>query len=199
MMTTWRQETVYPMTSTSKTNQLNLIRVCAVWIIWHCRLEDGNLCRINDTGRLRKSFLLKPEDSKCKVRRHFQEISVSVSDVDFGTVRASSYPLLLFWTICINHQLKRVPQAHGYPVSLANYQAMDKYGESCGVVDMDTTVPEIREGKFALLATTDDSFWALMLMWKDGVAERCGVAKLSKDVIDRSLPPGPRWKAVVLG
>jgi hypothetical protein len=169
------------------------------WIIWHCRLEDGNLCQISATGRLRKSLLLKPEDSKCKVRRHFQEISVSDSDVDFGTVRASSYSLLLFWTICINLRLKRVPQAHGYPVGLVNYRAMDKYGESCGVVDMDTTVPEIGEGKFALLAATGDSFWALMLMWKDGVAERRGVAKLSKDVIGGCLPPGPRWKAVVLG
>ena len=169
------------------------------WIIWHCRLEDGNLCRISDTGRLRKSLLLKPEDSKCKVRRYFQEIVVSVSDVDFGTVRASSYPLLLFWTICINLRLKRAPQAHGSSVGLVNYRAMDKYGESCGLVNMDTTVPEIGEGKFALLAATDDSFWALMLMWEDGVAERRGVAKLSKDVIDGCLPPGPRWKAVVLG
>jgi hypothetical protein len=142
---------------------------------------------------------MKPEDSIRKSRRRFQEIPVSISDIDLGTVRPSSYPLLLFWTICINLQLERISQLHGYPDGLVNYQAIDKYGKSCGTVNMDTTVPETGEGKFALLAASDGNFWALMLMWKDGVAERRGVAILSKTVIDNCLPPGPRWKAVVLG
>lgn len=171
------------------------------WIIWHARLEDGKLNRISYTGRLRKTLLLKPEDSKCKVRKQFQEIPVSVIDVDFGSgmVCTSSYPLLLFWTICINLRLKKLPQEQGGPVGLVNYQAVDKYGESCGVVQMDTLVPEIIEGKFALLIASDDSFGALMLIWQDGIAERRGVAKLSKNVIDSCLPPGPRWKAIILG
>jgi hypothetical protein len=76
---------------------------------------------------------------------------------------------------------------------------MDKYGEACGTVYVDTDMPEIREGKFALLAANDDSFWTLMVRWEDMVAERRGVAVLSKDVIDSCLPPGPRWKGIVLG
>lgn len=60
-------------------------------------------------------------------------------------------------------------------------------------------MPEIIEGKFALLIASDDSFGALMLIWQDGIAERRGVAKLSKNVIDSCLPPGPRWKAIILG
>jgi hypothetical protein len=169
------------------------------WIIWHCRLEDGNLFRITETGRLRQSLLLKPEDSKCKARRRFQEISVSVNDIEFEIPLASSYPLLLFWTICISLQLKRKSQRRRQPIGLVDYQAMDKYGKHCGVVEMDTAVPEMRESKFALLAADHDGFWALLLMWKDGVAERRGVAQLSKHIIDRCLPPGPRWKAIVLG
>jgi hypothetical protein len=169
------------------------------WIIWHCRLEDGNIFRITDTGRLRKTLFLKSEDSKCKVRQLFQEIPVSVTDIEFGTPPASSYPLLLFWTICVNLSLKRRAPTRKNPMGLADCGAVDKYGESCGMVQMDTTVPEIGDGKFALLAADDDGFWALMLMWKDGVAERRGVAYLSKGVINVCLPPGPRWKAIVLG
>jgi hypothetical protein len=169
------------------------------WIIWHCKLEDGSIRRITDTGRLRRSLFPKIEDSRGNSRQHFQEISASVSDVDFGTIRFNSYPLLLFWTICVNLRLKRAPQENGSSVGPINYQAMDKYGESCGTVYVDTDMPEIREGKFALLAAIDDTFWALMVRWEDTVAERRGVAVLSKDVIDSCLPPGPRWKGIVLG
>ena len=168
------------------------------WIIWHCKLEDGNLYRISNTGRLRKSLLPKPEDSKRNARRKFQGIQVAVSDIEFGIVSASSYPFLLFWTICINLCLKRGSRAKGFLPGLVNYDAMDKFGKSCGKVKMDTIVPEMAEGKFALLAVTDDNFWALMLVWKDGVAERRGIVQLSKSVLDRCLPPGPRWKAITL-
>lgn len=169
------------------------------WIIWHCRLEDSSIRRITDTGRLRRSLFPKMEDSRGNARQHFQEILASVSDVDFGTIRLNSYPLLLFWTICVNLRLKRAPQENGSSVGPVNYQAMDKHGESCGTVYVDTDMPEIREGKFALLAANDDSFWTLMVRWEDMVAERRGVAVLSKDVIDSCLPPGPRWKGIVLG
>lgn len=172
------------------------------WIIWHCRTEKGKYYRITDTGRLRKSLFPKLEDSKSNARRDFQEIPTSASDVNFGSVRVGSYPLLHFWTICINLRLKKAPRQNRNPVlsvSPIEYRAIDKNGESCGVIYLDATIRRIREGKFALLAISNSSFWALMLRWKGGVAERCGVAELSTDIIDRCFPPGPRWKVVVLG
>lgn len=169
------------------------------WIIWHCKLEDGNLFRITDTGRLRKALLLKPSDTLQNSRDRFQQISIAVTDVSFWNIRSVSYPLLLFWTICINLRLKRAPQLKGEPPEPVDYFAMDKFGESCGKVDMDTTIHETGEGKFAFLSATDNTFWALMLVWKDGVAERRGVAELSKSALDGCLPPGPRWKAITLG
>jgi len=171
------------------------------WITWHCRLEDGKLFRIDNTGRLRKSPLPKAEDGQSKSRRAFQQLPVSVSDVDFGAVRAKSYPLLLFWTISVNLRLKRqsylgesrVPTGH------VNFEAIDRYGEKCGTVEVDTIMAEATEGKFALLAVDEQEIWALMLKWEDDIAERRGVARLSKEVLDTCLPPGPRWKAVILG
>jgi hypothetical protein len=168
------------------------------WIIWHCKLEDGNLYRISNTGRLHKSLLPELEDSKRNARRKFQGIQVAASDIEFGIISDSSYPFLLFWTICINLGLTRESRAKGFVSGIVNYHAMDRCGKSCGTVKMDTIVPEMAEGKFVLLAATDDNFWALMLVWKDGVAERRGIVQLSKSVLDRCLPPGPRWKAITL-
>ncbi|KAE9379659.1 HET-domain-containing protein [Stipitochalara longipes BDJ] len=175
------------------------IKYLGGWIIWHCKLEDGKLFRITETGRLRKSLLLKPEDTIQNSRTGFQKIPIAVSDVDFSNLPSLSYPLLLFWTLCINLRLLRALPEQGHPHGLVNYLAIDKFGKSCGKVEMDTAIPESEYGKFALLAATEDAFWALMLVWKDGIAERRGVVKLSNSVLDGCLMPGPRWKAIVLG
>jgi hypothetical protein len=87
----------------------------------------------------------------------------------------------------------QVPPAYVY------FEAIDRYGEKCGTVTIDTTLSEAAEGKFALLAVNEQEFWALMLKWDDEIAERRGVARLSKAVLDTCLSPGPRWKAVALG
>jgi hypothetical protein len=171
------------------------------WITWHCRLEDGKLFRIDNTGRLRKSPLPKAEDGQSKSRRAFQQIPVFVSDVNFGAIQAKSYPLLLFWTICVNLRLKKQSYRgeSGLPTGHVNFEAIDRYGEKCGTVEVDTIMSEATGGKFALLAVNEQNFWALMLKWEDEIAERRGVARLSKEVLDTCLPPGPRWNAIVLG
>ena len=92
-----------------------------------------------------------------------------------------------------------MPQAPKDVLGVVNYQAINMYDESCGEVIMDEANPAITEGKFALLAAHEENFWAIMLIWKDGIAERRGVANLSGHVINSCLPPGARWKAVVLG
>lgn len=66
------------------------------WITWHCRLEDGKSFRIDNVGRLRKSPYPKAEDCQSKGPRAFQQMPVSVSDVDFSVLRTKPYPLLLF-------------------------------------------------------------------------------------------------------
>ncbi|PMD29672.1 HET-domain-containing protein [Hyaloscypha variabilis F] len=169
------------------------------WIIWHCKLEDGDVVRISNTGRFRKSLMLQPEDTLRNARTKYQEFPVATSGVGFSKVPPTSYPLLLFWTICIELRLERALPAPGDPLGLAYYSAMDKFGESCGRFTMDPTTPENGDGEFALLAATNDSLWALMLVWKDGIAERRGAVELSNSVLDGCLPPGPMWKAIVLG
>jgi hypothetical protein len=58
---------------------------------------------------------------------------------------------------------------------------------------------EMRFGKFAILASSARGYWALLLEWEKGVAERRGIILLKKDVIQKCLEPGPKWEAIVLG
>jgi hypothetical protein len=177
------------------------------WIIWHCTLEDGKVYRIDDTGRLRKRLLLTVEDTQSKSREAFQKIPVSASDINFTAIRATSYPLLLFWTICVNLCLTRRPTSYEItdkidPRIVENrhaFDVIDRYGTKCGTADIASTMPEAAEGKFALLTMYEGYFWAILLGWEDDIAERRGVARLSAEAIEVCLDPGPRWKAIVLG
>jgi hypothetical protein len=98
------------------------------------------------------------------------------------------YALLIFWTICITLR-----------VEARSCEVLDRNGEKCGTIVMNTTTSEEVMGQFALLAVDDQEFWALLLEWEDGITERRGMAKLRKPALVRCLPPGPRWKLVVLG
>lgn len=176
------------------------------WVNWHCMLHDRTVFHINDTGRLRRTVNLNLENSISKARSDFQRIPAPISDVDFRAVRPSNpYPLLLFWTICINLPLKEDmntnPQSRAYRVSkgLVDYRVIDGYGKDHGLVQMDIVAHGFEEGKFAILSMTDDTIWALMLTGTGDISERCGIAKLSLSAMDIALRPGPRWKKVILG
>ena len=68
-------------------------------------------------------------------------------------------------------------------------------------MDMEIPSPlvEMQAAKFAILASSESGYWALLLKQENGVAERRGVVRLNKDVLKKCLDPGPRWEAVTLG
>jgi hypothetical protein len=170
------------------------------WITWHCLLEDGKRFRIDNIGRLRKSPFPKAEDSLRKARRAFQKIAVSVSDVDFTGIRAKSYPILMFWTICVNLRLRYRPNFREVEnrIQTLSFNVIDRLGATCGSVTGEFTLKG-SEQKFAIVASDETHFWALLLVWEDDIAERRGVARLPMEILETCLPPGPRWKAIVLG
>lgn len=176
------------------------------WIIWHCALEDGKIYRIDNTGRLRKKLFLGVEEARSNSRPVFQRITVSSSDINFGAIRAKTYPLLMFWTICVNLCLEIRPRSDEITDNtdlriVENrhaFDVIDRYGTKCGTADMASTISEATEGKFALLAMYEGYFWAIVLGWEDDIAERRGVARLSTEAIEACLDPGPRWRAIVL-
>ena len=171
------------------------------WVIWFCKFKDGQTYRFSEIGRLRKAPHPESENAIKNDVKELTEIPTTVSDSDLYTIRAKSYPLLIFWTVVINLRLKPKPYIPGYPTSHVNYEPIDRYGRNLdGEVQMDmaSSADEMQVGKFAILASSNTKFWALLLKWEDGVAERRGVVTLSKDVLEKCLDPGPRWRAIVL-
>jgi hypothetical protein len=75
---------------------------------------------------------------------------------------------------------------------------IDKKGRKCGTVVADEPISDLTGAKFVLVAVLNDQFQAIMVRWRDEVAERCAFAQLNMNVLDSCLPPGPRWKPVVL-
>lgn len=190
----WRSNPDYDGSPASETLQR--------WVLWVCKFKDGQTYRFSDTGRLRKAPPPGFANAIKNAVTELKEIPITISDGDLYTVRAKFYPLLIFWTVLINLRLRPISHISGYPTDHVDYQPIDRYGRDLdGEVQMDMALPadEMQVGKFAIVAASDTTFWALLLKWENGVAERRGVVHLSKDVLERCPDPGPRWRAIVLG
>ncbi|KAI9688356.1 MAG: hypothetical protein M1822_001305 [Bathelium mastoideum] len=181
------------------------------WIVWHF-ISAGKVCGIDSTGSP-KGLTSSPtlEQAQMSSKALFQGLPASGSD-DATIPRTASefkYPTLLFCTVCVNLKLRinthtiwneaeRQHVTAADPVSKCD--AGDGEGLRCGDVSLDMPLAHTSaKATFALLAQSNRGFWALMLEWKDGIAERRGQAILSPDVLDRCLPPGPRWRTIILG
>jgi hypothetical protein len=173
------------------------------WIDWHCRIEGGKLFRISNTGRLERTYAVPTADSaQLRSRKAFRDLPISISDLNIHSIRLTPYPLLIFWTICINLKLvpRDEPLHRDTPTNLIDFDAFDGLDRHCGTVDSDISLPVwTSEGQFILVAADVDGFLALMVKWEDGITERKGVIRLSSHSINYPLPPGLRWKCIVLG
>jgi hypothetical protein len=49
------------------------------------------------------------------------------------------------------------------------------------------------------LSSDWDFYWAMLITWDHGVAERRGIGTIHKRSLDWSYPPGKTWKEIVLG
>jgi hypothetical protein len=169
------------------------------WIVWHCKLEDGSTYHINDMGRLRESSPPELEATKRNCRRRFRQIPTATGDFNFGEIPIPGYPLLIFWTICVHLGIKQKTQTENDSRGSLKYTAIGNDGAPCGYVQMDKAISEITIGIFAIVAAEDNGLWSLLLNRDNEIAERRGVVKLSSSALEKSLPPGPRWKAIALG
>jgi hypothetical protein len=178
------------------------------WIIWYCRFQDGQTFRLSETGRLYKASPPKSED-RLKIAtgavKELMDIAISEKNNRFDNTSTISYPLLLFWTVVINVDLRPNLQVLKYGEVTLDYKPKDRRDDIIhnGKVHMDMEIPsplvEMWVAKFAILASSERGYWALLLKQENGVAERRGVVRLAKDVLKKCLEPGPRWEAVTLG
>lgn len=69
------------------------------------------------------------------------------------------------------------------------FAAIDEHGRNCGSAEIPGTVVDGDRAQIALICELDGVFWGLVLEWNDDVAERCGVARLNKDIKEVCLTP----------
>lgn len=43
-----------------------------------------------------------------------------------------------------------------------------------------------------------DYYWVMLIEWNNGIAERRGIGPVYKNAPEKSFPPGPVWKQIVL-
>lgn len=112
------------------------------WIIWHARLEDGKLSRISDTGRLRKTLLLKPEDSNVKSGSNFRKSlyrsATSTSDPEWSALALTHYffsgPSALIFDLrnCPKNKEARLVLSITKPwISMANLAVWSRWTHLC--------------------------------------------------------------------
>ena len=45
----------------------------------------------------------------------------------------------------------------------------------------------------------ENLFYVMLIQWRGGIAERKGLGSIWQKAVERSLPPGPKWKEIILG
>jgi len=166
------------------------------WIIWHSVLKDGSLVRINEKGLLEEKLFLTIEHTLSNTRESFHHIPVMDRDVGFNLARTSGYPHLLFWTICVTLRLQESSLDYWKP---PRFEVVNQTGRKCGTAEMESPILVANEIEFAIILQHGTTFWALALKWENGIAERCGITRLSSEAVETWLLPDLRWKAITLG
>lgn len=197
----------YPMSDATKREDTDVL----TWINWYA-IESGNLSSFGHTGDRTPASRLTINETSEIVPLEFSSFASVASDVDARSIASPKpFPILLFWTICVNLTLTRtsavVPNRYQQPWVGADgepehvYQVIDRHGQQCGDMTLDTCYFEgSRVAKFVLVAKQGDNYWALLLSWnEEGLAERWGVGQLKLECLRNALEPGPRWKEIVLG
>jgi hypothetical protein len=179
------------------------------WISWHI-IENSKYASIDMVGIKTASRRPAVSESVTRAPSDFQPYPTVDSEADPRSVAiGKTFPLLLFWTVCVNLTVKRMsrivndktrPWIRADSQEYA-YQTFNRLGNLCGEVILDAgQFEESRVGKFALIVRDGNKYWALLLSWnEDGLAERWGIGELDCECVDACLEPGPRWKEVILG
>jgi hypothetical protein len=180
------------------------------WIVWYT-IENKNYVSIDMLGNKIVSRRPAVSDSVSRAPSEFQYYSQVDSEADPRSIALGKpFPVLLFWTVCINLTIKRTSeivnddQRRWIGVNGQreyNYETFDRLGRPCGEVTLDARqFEDSRVGKFALIARDGNNYWALLLSWdEDGLAERWGIGQLNSECLAACLEPGPRWKEIILG
>lgn len=138
------------------------------------------------------------------------------------------YHSLQFWTMAIFCRI-RYYQDTERSWFKNRFDILDIHGRFCGYLLMDGQAQALRNWsdrtlEFALLSleglsgrnslldlrsfendstqntySPDIAFWAMLIEWKNGIAERRGLGQIYQKALANSFAPGPVWKEILLG
>jgi len=210
-----------------ETNQENNWLAHRTWIIWYKRSSSGSVNLVwdimaNETFPIANMKFLGYRQRTPFGTRHSLGFSTSrttpTQEHDFER-EFPSYPILQFWTLAVYFTISDLA------VFQASGNIRDKFGNSCGYIEMDgfeeTTffetsallefivLSEREEGepmtswdRDNLYDSANRSNWkyynVLLLEWNGGIAERRGLGVICQKAVERSFTPGPIWKEIFL-
>ncbi|KAH7128140.1 heterokaryon incompatibility protein-domain-containing protein [Dendryphion nanum] len=176
------------------------------WIIWHKRSLSGITNLVWDPAANELFPTVNPEYIGYRERQPFRSLpalgiitsrTTPTEDLTFDMARFT-YPLLQFWTLALFYKIGNIDvfKAHG--------DILAEGGTVCGQMWLDgfeeTTFFE-SEGMFEVILLSEcvpDLYNVMLLEWNAGVAERRGIGTIKLSAIDKSFPPGPVWKEIIL-
>lgn len=195
------------------------------WIVWYKRSPSGILSLVWDPA----AFADAPHgDITYRTQQRFEPVpglnNINTSRVmptwDLPAGSASrSYYLLQFWTLSVNLKLWK-DHDNRYDGLETSYDLFDSQKNYCGVILLDFVSPAIVDGdtieliiisrnppsnsQFHLKEPSEGKadralYWAMYVEWKEGIAERRGMAQIYSNAAIESFAPGPIWKEVILG
>ena len=99
-----------------------------------------------------------------------------------------------------NYGRKKIPSLQETEVQRDDLQAQSDDEEALSIhsVDRDTINQMPWNEIYAPVRDRWDYYWVLLIEWDNGVAERRGIGKILKTAAEKSFPPGPVWKQIVL-
>ncbi|KAH7324569.1 heterokaryon incompatibility protein-domain-containing protein [Stachybotrys elegans] len=178
------------------------------WIIWYKRSASGVTNLVWDIAA-NESFPVHDQNHVgYRQRRPFHSfVPLGISTVRTAPTEqldpppiAMDYPLLQFWTLALWLKLSSVDafsatcSVCGQNGAIGGELFLDGFEES-------TFFSETQPLEFVILSyleNTDDRFYAMLVEWADGVAERRGMGWIPVSMTQYSFYPGPQWKEILL-
>lgn len=191
------------------------------WIIWYTRSPSGVVTQLWEPRESEVAEQAKFREPKPFSNHEFYQFFGidTTQTIPTGNFPCRSYFLLQFWTMTAFFKIS----TDGNPrPEICEWVLLDKYNMICGWVKFDTDPSNWRSGQMVELVllskrgyhdrahdpdfsrptshySDGNYYFAMVVLWEDGVAERRGMGEISCERVSFSFPPGPQWKEILLG
>lgn len=170
------------------------------WIRWYL-VDKSVFYSVSPKGDLQTVRSWPTDDYLEHCRQDFKRYKSIQDDDDARWYYDMPYPVLMFWTVCVNLTIVQVQTELSTNVNAYYYNVRNADDKYCGSVVLDTNHFEGKQdGLFAIIAgDSTTEFWALLLK-RGPVAgmERWGLGTLTGACLE-AKSSAPQWRKIYLG